>query len=58
MPEYRFYIMTKEGKITAPPANHELPNDKAADEKAKQLVNGHAVEVWQGARIVAHLDPK
>jgi hypothetical protein len=58
MPEYRFYSMDKDGHIAGPPAAHELPNDAAAMTEAKQLVNGSAVEVWQGARIVAHLDPK
>jgi hypothetical protein len=58
MPDYRFYIIQKDGHITGPPKACELANDTAALQEAKQLVNGHAVEIWQGARIVGHLDPK
>ncbi len=31
----------------------ECPDDEAAMEKAKQLVNGHDVELWQRQRKVA-----
>jgi hypothetical protein len=59
MPEYRFYaIHSTNGLITRPPTDQDLPNDAAALEHANQLVNGVGVEIWQGARIVAKLDPK
>ena len=58
MPEYRFYLMDKDGHIDKPPITHDLPDDDAARAEASQLVEGRAVEIWQGARIVAHLDPK
>jgi hypothetical protein len=58
MPEYRFYLMDKRGHIDRPPVTQDLPDDDAARAEAKQLDDDHAVEIWQGARIVAHLDPK
>jgi len=42
-------------RVIAPPAAFELPNDAAAAEKAKQLPDGHDIEIWQGARMVAYL---
>jgi hypothetical protein len=57
MPEYRLYVMTKDGHIDRVPATHDLPNDKVAIEKGRQLLDGRTVEVWQGARLVAHLGP-
>jgi hypothetical protein len=57
MPAYRFYAITKNGGIERPPQSHDLPNDAAANEKAKQLLDGHDIEIWQGARMVAYLEP-
>jgi hypothetical protein len=56
--EYRFYTKTKDGRIEGPPTDYALPYDASALKEAKQFINGHAVEIWQGARIVAHLDPQ
>jgi hypothetical protein len=58
MPEYRFYAINEDGHIGVPPTQYELPNDDAANEKAKQLLDGHDIEIWQGARIVAHFNSK
>ena len=33
-------------------------NDEEAKRQAKQLVNGHAIELWQEARRVAIFQPK
>jgi hypothetical protein len=33
-------------------------NDEEAKERAKQLVDGHAVELWQEGRKVAQFDPE
>lgn len=57
MPVYRFYAITEDGHIDRPPFTHNLPNDKAADEKAKQFLDGHDIEIWQGTRVVAYLVP-
>jgi hypothetical protein len=58
VPEYRFYKMSKDGHIVGSPTDYELPNGASALKEAKQFTDGHAVEIWQGARIVAHLDPE
>jgi hypothetical protein len=58
MPEYRFYTIARDGHVAVPPATYALPNDTAVTEKAKELLNGHDIEIWQGARMVAYLDPK
>jgi hypothetical protein len=57
MPDYRFYKIGDDGHVAGPPENIELPNDGAAMQEAKKLINGQDVEVWQGARLVAYLVP-
>jgi hypothetical protein len=57
VPEYRFYTIKRDGHIAAPPAEFDLPNDDAALKEAKQLLNGHDIEIWQGGRVVAYLTP-
>jgi electron transfer flavoprotein alpha/beta subunit len=57
MPEYRFRTIKKTGHIARQPSNYNLPNDAAAVEEAKQLLDGQTIEIWQGARNVARLDP-
>ena len=59
MPEYRFYIIEKDGHIARPPTVIEFPDDNTAVEtanKTKQLLEGLSVEIWQRSRIVAHLN--
>ncbi len=56
MPEYRFYVI-KEGHVAGPPVEFEGPNDTAAIRKAKQLLDGHDIEIWQAERRVAYLTP-
>ncbi|HEY7998150.1 MAG TPA: hypothetical protein VIE87_04945 [Pseudolabrys sp.] len=57
MPEYRFYRINDKGHIAGPAEGNEFPNDEAATKQAKQLLNGHDIEIWQGTRIVAYLVP-
>jgi len=57
MPEYRFYTIAYDGHIKQPATSHELPNDRAANDKAKQLFDGHDIEIWQGHRLVAYIVP-
>ena len=57
MREYRFYTIGTDGHIDGPATDHVLPNDSAAIEEAKKLVNGHDVEIWQGPRLVAYVVP-
>jgi len=57
MPEYRFYTMKADGiAATAPPTEHDLPDDATALGEAKKLLDGHNIEVWQGMRKVKRLE--
>jgi hypothetical protein len=51
MIEYRAYILTPDDHI-AKAVNLFCEDDEAAKERAKQLVNGHDVELWQLGRKV------
>jgi hypothetical protein len=46
MAEYRAYILAPDDHVISA-VDLFCPNDEAAKEKAKQLVNGHDVELWQ-----------
>jgi hypothetical protein len=55
MPEYRAYIVGSDGHFVD--AVHLVCADDAeASEKAKRLVNGHAVELWQLDRKIAEFN--
>jgi hypothetical protein len=57
MPEYRVYIVGSDGHFyDSVPL--ECDDDYEAMEKAKQLVDGHDVELWQRARKIARFDHK
>lgn len=49
MADYRAYILTSDGRIMEP-VELDCPDDDAAKEAAKQLVDGCDVELWQRAR--------
>ena len=51
MTEYRAYILGSDDKIRGA-VDLFCPDDEIAKEKAKQLVNGHDVELWQLGRKV------
>lgn len=57
MPEYRAYILGHDGHIQSfEPL--VCADDDTAIATAKRLVDGHDVELWQGARKVITLDRK
>ena len=57
MPEYRAYILGSDGHFyTAVPL--DCADDIEAMERAKQLLDGHDIELWQLDRKVARLDRK
>jgi hypothetical protein len=58
VPEYRFYSLKSGGHIAGPPVDLELPDDASAIAEAKQRLDRYAIEIWQGTRVVGHLDPK
>jgi hypothetical protein len=54
MPYYRAYIIGRDGHFQKA-VDLDCADDKAATEYAKQLVDGHDVELWQRDRKVAKL---
>jgi hypothetical protein len=52
MPEYRVYVVGTDGHFVNSHAI-ECSDDDAAMEQAKQLVDGHDVQLWQRARKIA-----
>lgn len=57
MLSYRFYMLTSDGKIDTAD-NLDFPDDKAALEHAGKVMGDHAIEAWQGKRLVFRLAPK
>jgi hypothetical protein len=57
MSEYRVYVNGRDGHFINA-IMLDCADDKAAIESAKQLINGHDIELWQGERIIAKLDRK
>ena len=57
MAEYRIYKI-KDNHITEPPTVIQADADPVVIEKAKQMVDGHDVEVWEGPRFVIGLRSK
>jgi hypothetical protein len=51
MADYRAYILASDGRI-ANAVQLTCPDDEAAKEAAKQLVDGHDVELWQMGRKI------
>jgi hypothetical protein len=54
MPHYRAYLVGSDGHFVKS-VDLSCENDDAAKEYAKQLVDGHDVELWQQERKVALL---
>jgi hypothetical protein len=57
MPEYRAYIIGGDGHFIRV-VELLCPDDDTAKEYAKQLVDGHDVELWQGDRHIAKFNSK
>jgi hypothetical protein len=58
MPLYRFYSIGADDQITGPPAIADLADDRSAIVAAEALLNGKAIEIWDGSRVVIRLAPK
>ena len=52
MTHYRMYQVRADGHITGQPTEFEIPTDEAAIERARQMLNGTDIELWQGNRLV------
>jgi len=57
VPDYRVYTLGEDGHIKGR-AEICCPDDEAALEHAKQLADGHAVELWERDRRIALVDGK
>jgi hypothetical protein len=55
MPEYRVYKFNAAGHIFEPPQVIQSDDDQEVIGKARQLVNGHAIEVLEAARLIVCL---
>ena len=48
MPAYRIYAITTDNHINSPPEIVKYENDREAVERAKQLIDGKTLEIWDG----------
>ena len=57
MPGYYVYVMSHGGHVEK---RFDLfcENDEQAKERAKQLMDGHSLELWQEKRRIAEFKPK
>jgi predicted mannosyl-3-phosphoglycerate phosphatase (HAD superfamily) len=55
--EYRVFAL-KDGKIAGASTVIDCESDDEAMAKVTAMLSDHALEVWQGARRVARLEPK
>ena len=58
MPDYRIYTVTSGGRIHGVPTVISCGDDQEATEKAKQLVQDEAIDVWERERHVARISRK
>lgn len=55
MPEYRIYSINADGHVASPPEIVECESDGEAADKARLLLDGKHLEIWDGTRRVAVL---
>jgi hypothetical protein len=58
MPDYRAYIVGIDGHFARVEFLHSHLNDAAAIKAAKQLVDGHDIELWDRDRFVGRFSPE
>jgi hypothetical protein len=56
VPQYRLYYVGKVSGHFVGREEIECPSDQAALERAKQLADGCAVELWEGERFIARIE--
>ena len=57
MADYRAYTVGSDGHFIDY-HGFVCDNDADATERARQLVNGHDIELWSGERFIVRLKPK
>jgi hypothetical protein len=55
MPRYRLVTASSSA---APPRVIHCADDMMAIQVARQLIDGHAIEIWHDTRLVDRLEPK
>jgi hypothetical protein len=55
VPTYRLFRMLDERQILGPPTDMECAGDDDAISRARQLLDGHDLEVWQRERFITRL---
>jgi hypothetical protein len=55
---YYAYILGSDGHVTSRMAFFAADDEEEAKERAKRLVDRHAVELWQEGRKIATFDPE
>jgi hypothetical protein len=58
MPAYRIFLISEDDYIAGPPAFSLCQSDEEAVSKAEQLKNNLDIEVWEGDRLVACVEPE
>ncbi|RXG86196.1 hypothetical protein EAS61_34025 [Bradyrhizobium zhanjiangense] len=56
MQEFRAYIVDQSGHVTGR-VDLICADEESARQRARQLVDGHAVELWQGNHKIERFDP-
>ncbi len=57
MNEYRLYFLDKENHVVRR-EEFQQADDEQAIAHAKQFLDGKALELWSGARLINRLEPK
>jgi hypothetical protein len=57
MKEYQVYVLSDDDHIKSR-QDISCEDDEIAKERAKQMLDGHAIELWQNTRKIAKFDPK
>ena len=57
MPTYRIFAISEDDYIAGPPACLICQSDQEAASKAELLKNNFEIEVWEGGRLVACVEP-
>lgn len=52
-PVYRVILLAKDGAVVSA-ARISVDDDESAIEAAQAMVDGHAVELWDGLRFIEH----
>lgn len=54
---YRAFVIGPDGHVMD---RFDLmcPSDEEAKKRAKELVDGHTVELWEGSRVIERFEPQ